>query len=351
LAFDLTGTAVHHGCNAVRSRKKSVIMNKFLISALAALTLTTPVLAQPTDILNASYDIARELFEAENAAYLASGATVTINQSHAGSSAQARAVLEGMQADVVTFNQVTDVQRLVEGGFVSEDWQSEFPNNAAPFYSFPSFLVRAGNPKGISDWGDLAEEGIQVIFPNPKTSGNGRYTYLAARAWAAEEYAGDEAQIEAFLTKLFSNVPVFETGGRAATTAFTERQLGDVLVTFEAEVLAVRDQLGAENYEAVVPSVSFLSEFPVAIVDRVVDARGSRDLAKSYLDFLFTPAGQEVAAQHHHRVYDETVVAAHAADFPEVNLVTVEDAFGGWDAVNAEHFADGGLLDRVFLNQ
>ena len=327
-------------------------MNKILVSAAAALALaSTPVLAQPTDLLNASYDIAREIFEAENAAYAASGATVTINRSHAGSSAQARAVLEGLQADVVTFNQVTDIAKLVEGGYVSDDWASEFPDNAAPFYSFPSFLVRAGNPKGISDWGDLAAEGVQVIFPNPKTSGNGRYTYLAARAWATEEYAGDEAKIEEFLSKLFANVPVFETGGRAATTAFTERQLGDVLVTFEAETLAVVKQLGAESYEAVTPSVSFLSEFPVAIIDKVVDARGSRDLAKAYLDFLFSPEGQEVAAANFHRVQDETVAAAHAATFPEIRLVTVEDAFGGWEQVATEHFADGGLLDKVFVNQ
>lgn len=205
--------------------------------------------------------------------------------------------------------------------------------------------------EGISDWGDLAADGVQVIFPNPKTSGNGRYTYLAARAWATEEYAGDEAQIEAFLTKLFANVPVFETGGRAATTAFTERELGDVLVTFEAEVLGVRKQLGADKYDAVIPSVSFLSEFPVAIVDKVVDSRGSRDLAKAYLDFLFTPEGQEVAAANFHRVQDATVQAAHAADFPDIRLVTVEDAFGGWQKVSEEHFADGGLLDKVFLNQ
>jgi sulfate/thiosulfate transport system substrate-binding protein len=327
-------------------------MNKIVLPALAAFALAaTPALAQPTDILNASYDIARELFEAENAAYAESGATITINQSHAGSSAQARAILEGLQADVVTFNQVTDVQRLVEGGYVSEDWQSDFPNNAAPFYSFPSFLVRAGNPLAIEDWGDLAEEGVRVIFPNPKTSGNGRYTYLAARAWAEEEFGGDEAQVEDFLTRLFANVPVFETGGRAATTAFTERQLGDVLVTFEAETLAVTNLLGADQYEPVTPSVSFLSEFPVAIVDRVADARGSTDIARAYLDFLFTPEGQEVAAANFHRVHDETVAAAHAETFPEIRLVTVEDAFGGWDQVAEEHFADGGLLDRVFINQ
>ena len=327
-------------------------MNKLLVTAAAALTLSvTPALAQPADILNASYDIARELFEAENAAYAASGATVTVNQSHAGTSTQARAILEGLQADVVTFNQVTDIQKLVEAGFVSDDWAGEFPNNASPFYSFPSFLVRAGNPKGIEDWGDLAEDGVQIIFPNPKTSGNGRYTYLAARAWATEEYAGDEAQVEAFLTKLFANVPVFETGGRAATTAFTERQLGDVLITFEAETLAVTNQLGADKYQPVTPSVSFLSEFPVAIVDKVVDARGSRDLAKAYLDFLFTAEGQDVAAANFHRPNDAAVAANYAEQFPEIRLVTAEDAFGGWDAIAAEHFAEGGLLDKVFVNQ
>lgn len=329
-------------------------MKQFLRIAIAVSAMTLGSVAahaQPNDILNASYDIARELFEAENAAYKASGATITVNQSHAGSSAQARAILEGLPADVVTFNQVTDIAKLVDGGFVSEDWASEFPNNAAPFYSFPAFLVRAGNPKNIADWGDLAADGVQVIFPNPKTSGNGRYTYLAARAWANEEYAGDEARIEAFLTKLFSNVPVFETGGRAATTAFTERQLGDVLVTFEAEVLSVRSKLGTDQYQAVVPSVSFLSEFPVAIVDKVVDARGSRAQAEAYLNFLFTTEGQEVAAANFHRPSDPAVLAAHAADFPDVRLVTVEDAYGGWAKVAEEHFADGGLLDKVFLNQ
>ena len=327
-------------------------MNKPLATAIAALALgVTQAIAQPTDILNASYDIGRELLEAENAAYAASGAAITVNQSHAGSSTQARAILEGLPADVVTLNQVTDIAKLVEGGFVSEDWVTQFPNNASPFYSFPSFLVRAGNPKNINDWGDLAEDGVQVIFPNPKTSGNGRYTYLAARAWAIEEYAGDEAKIEEFLTRLFNNVPVFETGGRAATTAFTERELGDVLITFEAETLAVANQLGTDKYQPVTPSVSFLSEFPVAIVDKVVDARGSRDAARAYLDFLFTPEGQEVAAANFHRPNDETVAAAHAATFPEIRLVAAEEAFGGWDAIAEEHFADGGLLDRVFLNQ
>ncbi|ODT80637.1 MAG: thiosulfate transporter subunit [Pelagibacterium sp. SCN 64-44] len=327
-------------------------MNKIFATAFAALLLGAgPALAQPTDILNASYDIARELFEAENAAYAAGGATVTVNQSHAGTSTQARAILEGLAADVVTFNQVTDIEKLVEGGFVSADWQSEFPNQASPFYSLPAFLVRAGNPKSIAGWADLAREDVKVIFPNPKTSGNARYTYLAARAWADEEFGGDQAKVEEYLTKVFNNVPVFETGGRGATTAFAERGLGDVLVTFEAEVLSAVELLGADKYEAVVPAVSLLAEFPVAIVDKVVDARGSRDLARDYLDFLYSPAGQRVAAERNHRVSDPALAAEFADRFPDVRLVNVDDAFGGWAKVTEEHFTDGGLLDKVFLNQ
>ncbi|WP_127752939.1 thiosulfate ABC transporter substrate-binding protein CysP [Devosia sp. 1566] len=332
-------------------------MKKILAAAIASLALAAgPAAAQPTEILNVSYDIGRELYEAVNLAFVpnyaeSTGTTLNVSQSHAGSSAQARAVLEGLQADLVTFNQVTDINMLARQGFVSEDWQSEFPNNASPYYSLPAFLVRAGNPKNIADWGDLARDDVKVIFPNPKTSGNGRYTYLAARAWAQEEFGGDEAQVEQFLTKLFSNVPVFETGGRAATTAFVERNLGDVLITFEAEVQGIRHQLGVDKYDAVVPSISLLSEFPVAVVDKVADQRGTQEIAKAYLDFLYTPEGQEILAANYNRVHDETVAAAHKADFPEVRLVTVEEAFGGWDKVTADHFADGGLLDRVFLNQ
>ncbi|MFC3704440.1 thiosulfate ABC transporter substrate-binding protein CysP [Devosia honganensis] len=332
-------------------------MNKLFASAFAALALAaTPALAQPTDILNASYDIGRELFDAENATFVpayeaAHGAAITVNQSHAGTSTQARAILEGLPADVVTFNQVTDIERLVEGGFVSADWQQAFPNQASPFYSLPAFLVRAGNPKNITSWADLARDDVQVIFPNPKTSGNGRYTYLAARAWANEEFADDGAKVEDYLTKVFLNVPVFETGGRGATTAFTERQLGDVLITFEAEVLSAVELLGADKYEAVVPPVSLLAEFPVAIVDKVVDARGSRDLARAYLEFLYSPEGQHIVAERNHRPNDEAVAAEFADRFPEVRLVTAEDGFGGWARISEEHFADGGLLDQVFVNQ
>lgn len=329
-------------------------MKKVLL-ALALAATATPAAAQPTDILNVSYDIARELYASINEAFIPyyaeqTGTELTVNQSHAGSSTQARAILEGLQADVVTFNQVTDINVLAQNGFVAEDWQSALPNNASPYYSLPAFLVRAGNPKGIRDWDDLVRDDVAVILPNPKTSGNARYTYLAARAFANDAFGGDEAQVAAFLTSFFGNVPVFETGGRGATTAFVERQLGDVLITFEAEALAIAAQQGSD-YEVVVPSVSLLAEFPVAVVDRVAEARGSREIAQAYLEFLYSTPGQEILAQNFNRVHDEAVVAEYADSFPEVRLVTVEDEFGGWDRASQEHFAEGGLLDQVFLNQ
>jgi sulfate transport system substrate-binding protein len=332
-------------------------MNKLFTAAVAAVLLgTAPVLAQTTEILNVSYDISRELFDAVNAKFVPSykasaGADVKVNQSHAGSSKQAGLILEGLEADVVTFNQVIDVDTLAKGEFVAADWKTKFENNASPFYSLPAFLVREGNPKGIKDWADLARDDVKIIFPNPKTSGNGRYTYLAARAWATEAFAGDEAKIEEYLKKVFSNVPVFETGGRAATTTFVENKIGDVLITFEAEVLGTIKQLGDDQYDAVIPSVSLLAEFPVAVVDKVVDKRGTREIATAYLNYLYSPEGQDIAGALFHRVHEAAAVEKYKAQFPEVRLVTVEDVFGGWDKIKADHFAEGGLLDKVFVNQ
>jgi len=332
-------------------------MRRLSLAVAAALALASaPAAADqaPTTLLNASYDIARELFVAVNAAFVAeheakTGVKVTIDQSHGGSSRQARAILEGLQADVVTFNQVTDIDVLVDkGGLVSADWQSEFPNNASPYYSLPAFLVRSGNPKNIKDWNDLVRDDVKVIFPNPKTSGNARYTYLAATAYAREAFGGDEAKVEAFVAKLFDNVPVFDTGGRAATTTFVERQIGDVLITFEAETRAIQKEYGADKFDTVTPSVSLLAEFPVAIVDTVVDKRGSRTLAKSYLDFLYTTEGQRVIATFGNRVHDPVVVAEFKDQFPDVRLLTVEEVFGGWDKVTKEHFAADGILDRLY---
>ncbi|WP_062228648.1 sulfate ABC transporter substrate-binding protein [Aureimonas frigidaquae] len=325
-----------------------------LLSAALVLSMLGGARAQEaTSLLNASYDVSRELFESVNPAFAAAykeatGKDVTIDQSHGGSSRQARSILEGLEADVVTFNQVTDVDILAKAGFVSAEWAQEFPNGASPYYSLPAFLVREGNPKNIRDWNDLVRDDVQVIFPNPKTSGNARYTYLAATAYALEAFDGDQEKVEAFVSKLFDNVPVFDTGGRAATTTFVERELGDVLITFEAETRGIEREFGTERFDTVVPSVSLLAEFPVAVVDRVVERRGSADLAKAYLDFLYTPQGQRILAENGNRVHDEAVAAEFASAFPDVRLLTVDAVFGGWDKVQAEHFASGGTLDRIY---
>ena len=312
--------------------------------------------AEVDSILNVSYDISRELYAAIDTSFSAAyqekhGAAIKVNQSHAGSSAQTRSVLEGLQADVVTLNQVTDMRTLANNGFVAADWQERLPNNASPYYSFPAFVVRAGNPKEIHSWGDLAKDGVEVIFPNPKTSGNGRYTYLAARAWAQREYDGDQAKVEDYLRKVFANVPVFDTGGRGASTTFAERGIGDVLITFEAELATIKREFGADLFEPVVPPVSLLAEFPVSVVDKVVDARGSRAVAREYLDYLYTPEAREILIQFGNRVNDPALMAAHAAEFPPVELLTVDEMFGGWERVTKDHFAEGGLLDAVFTRR
>ncbi len=317
-------------------------------AALAGLLFATASANAADKLLNASYDVGRELFVQINKAFVAQNPGVTVDQSHAGTSKQARSIVEGLGADVVTFNQVPDVEYLVKNGYVSADWQKSFPHNASPFYSLPSFLVRAGNPKNIRDWDDLARDGVQVIFPNPKTSGNARYTYLAATAYAKEAFKDDPEKVQAFVKKIFDNVPVFDTGGRAATTTFVEREIGDVIITFEAETRSIAKQYGTDKFESVVPSVSLLAEFPVAVVDKVVDKRGSRDLAKSYLDFLYTEEGQRIAAQFGHRVHNEKVAAEFKDQFPEIRLVNVDDVFGGWKKIQAEHFASGGTLDTLY---
>lgn len=312
--------------------------------------------AEVDTILNVSYDISRELYAAIDTSFAEAyekehGVAIKVNQSHAGSSAQARAVLEGLEADVVTLNQVTDMRMLADRGLVAANWQERLPNNASPYYSLPAFVVRAGNPKGIHDWGDLAREDVEVIFPNPKTSGNGRYTYLAARAWAERAYGGDEARVTDYLRKLFANVPVFDTGGRGASTTFAGRGIGDVLVTFEAELATIRREFGADEFEPVVPPVSLLAEFPVSVVDKVVDARGSRAVADEYLNYLYTPEARAILIGFGNRVNDPALMSAHAAEFPPVELLTVEEMFGGWDRVTKEHFAEGGLLDQVFVRR
>ena len=314
-------------------------MRIFLAAVAISLSLTPALAEEPKDILNVSYDVSRELYADINKAFVAkykadTGNDLTINQSHGGSSKQARAILDGLKADVVTFNQVTDIQMLHDlGDLVAADWQSRLPNNSVPYYSLPAFLVRKGNPKNIKNWNDLVRDDVKVVFPNPKTSGNGRYTYLAAYAYALEAFNGDVKKTQEFVRKLFANVPVFDTGGRAATTTFVEHGIGDVLVTFEAEVQGISSQYGKDKVDLVIPPVSLRADFPVSVVDKVVDQRGSRKIADAYLKYLYTPEAQEIIAAHYNRPIDKDVAAKHAKDFADVRLLTVDEVFGGWQKV------------------
>ena len=327
----------------------------FACAALGLGVISGARAAAPTDILNVSYDVSRELFAQLNPVFVAqwkksSGQAITVNQSHAGSTAQARAIIEGLPADVVTFNQVTDIQTLHDkGDFVPANWQTRLPNNSSPFYSLPAFVVRKGNPKHIRNWDDLVKRGVGVIIPNPKTSGNGRYSYLAAYSYALEANKGDVGKAKAFAKAFLANVKVFDTGGRAATTTFVERGQGDVLITFEAEAHGTAAQ--TPSVEVVTPPVSLLAEFPVAVVDKVVDKRGSRAVAAAYLKFLYAPEAQEIIARNYYRPFDKVVAGRHAADLPKVRLLTVEKSLGGWDRVAKEHLAPGGILDQVFSDR
>lgn len=331
-----------------RNKRRTLIATSLLA---AALPFAAPSYAADTTILNVSYDVMREVFKDVNPAFIAdykkkTGETVTVNQSHAGSSKQARSVADGLEASVVTLNQANDVDLLADRGLVAADWKAKFPNNAAPFYSTVIYLVRKGNPKGIKDWTDLAKPDVKVIIPNPKTSGNGRYSYLAA--WGSVlKKGGNEAQARELVGKIFKNVPVMDTGGRAATTTFTQRQIGDVLVTFENEVLLVKGEFG-DQFDIVYPPTSILAESPVAVVDKVVDKRNLRKPATAYLNYLYSEAGQEILAKHHLRPRSDVVAKKYAATFKPITLLSVDDLFGGWRALQKKHFDDGGEFDKIY---
>jgi len=319
-----------------------------------ALSLSLVTAAQATELLNSSYDVSRELFVALNAPFEQQwdaahpNDKLTIKQSHAGSSKQALAILQGLRADVVTYNQVTDVQVLHDkGNLIPADWQSRLPNSSSPFYSTMAFLVRKGNPKQIHDWRDLARDNVKLIFPNPKTSGNGRYTYLAAWGAASQADGNDKAKTEAYMAKFLRNVEVFDTGGRGATTTFAERGLGDVLISFESEVNNIRNQYGKDEYEVIVPKTNILAEFPVAWIDKNVEHNGATEAAKAYLNYLYTPDAQKIITQFYYRVNNPQLMAAQKDRFPQTALFNVNDAFGGWDNVMKTHFASGGELDKL----
>ena len=328
------------------------MIKRFLVAATAAVVFSSPAVAGQS-ILNSSYDIARELFAEYNTLFAAhwqetTGETPEIRQSHAGSSTQAQAILQGLRADVVTYNQVTDVDILAtRGRLIPADWQQRLPNASSPYFSAPAFLVREGNPKNIRNWDDLVREDVRIVFPNPKTSGNGRYTYLAALGYAQQAFPDNEAAQHQFLRTFLSRVAVFDTGGRGATNTFLDRGIGDVLITFESEVLNIRDEAKQHNLEAVMPKVSFKAEFPVAWIDRNIARNGTEELARSYVEYLYSEPAQRLLATFNYRVVNETVAAENADRFPPVELLDIDQITGGWENATRDHFASGALLDRL----
>jgi sulfate/thiosulfate transport system substrate-binding protein len=305
-------------------------------------------------LLNVSYDPTRELYQAVNTAFAKywkdkTGQDVKVNQSHGGGGKQARAVLDGLEADVVTLALGYDVAILHDKGkLIPENWQSRLPQNSAPYTSTIVFVVRKGNPKKIKDWNDLTREGVQVITPSPKTSGGARWNYLAAWGYALKQPGGDDNKAREFVSKLYKNVPVLDSGARGATTTFVERKIGDVLITWENEAILSVHEFGKDNLELVIPSVSVLTEPPVTIVDKNVDKHGTREVADAYLKFLYTPEGQEIVAKNYYRPRDAAALAKHKEQFPDVTLFTVDELFGGWSKAQPAHFNDGGIFDQLY---
>jgi sulfate transport system substrate-binding protein len=330
-----------------------VRFKKNIAVAIAAIALTASnVVAAQTTLLNASYDVSREFYKDINAAFIANykkatGKDIKIDQSHGGSSAQARAVNDGLDADVVTMNTTTDLDFLASSGVVAKDWNKRFPNNAAPTSSTMLFLVRNNNPKGIKDWDDLIKPGIQVIVVNPKTGGNGRMAYLAA--WGqVRKKGGTDAQAAEFVSKLYKNVPVLAKGGRDATSIFLQRNIGDVLITFESEVVSVDKEFGAGKVDAIHPSSSIVAENPVAVVERTVAKKGTADAARAYLNFLYSDEGQEIAAQHAIRPRNAAILKKYASTFKPIQLFTVDEYFGSFAEAQKVHFNDGGQFDKLY---
>ena len=324
----------------------------------AALLLPGAARAQrDVSLLNVSYDPTRELYVDVNKAFAAqwkgrTGASVTVRQSHGGSGKQARSVIDGLEADVVTLALAYDIDELhAKANLLAADWQKRLPHNSSPYTSTIVFLVRRGNPKGVRDWDDLVKPGVSVLTPNPKTSGGARWNYLAAWGHALRRGGNDASRAERFVADLFRNVPVLDSGARGSLTTFTERGVGDVFLSWENEAFLAVKELGPTRFDVVVPSASILAEPPVAVVDRIVDRRGTRAVAQAYLEFLYTAEGQRIAARHHYRPRDGRIAAEHATVFPKMNLFTIDEVFGGWSRAQATHFADGGSFDRIFTRR
>ena len=333
-----------------------MIRHRSFVAPTVAVLVLSAALAGPAaaqELLNVSYDPTRELYTDFNAAFVKywkakSGQTVTVQQSHGGSSKQARAVLDGLDADVLTLALAYDIDAVAEGGLLSKDWQKRLPNTSAPYTSTIVFLVRKGNPKGLKDWGDLVKPGIEVITPNPKTSGGARWNYLAGWAWALKQPGGNEAKARQYVSDLYKHVPVLDSGARGSTTTFVQRGIGDVLLAWENEAFLAIKELGPEKVDIVIPSLSILAEPPVAVVDKVVAKKGTAAIAQAYLEYLYTPEGQEIAAKNYYRPRLDAVAKKHAATFPKVNLITIDEVFGGWQKAQKTHFADGGTFDQIY---
>lgn len=330
-----------------------MILSRLIRSAFVIALAASSAHAADTALLNVSYDPTRELYQDFNKAFSAQWKTksndnLTVRQSHGGSGKQARSVIDGLQADVVTLALAYDIDEIAERGLLAKDWQKRLPHNSSPYTSTIVFLVRKGNPKGIKDWGDLAKPGVAVITPNPKTSGGARWNYLAAWGYALKQQGGSDASAKEFVTKILKNVPVLDSGARGATTTFVERGIGDVLLAWENEAILAIKELGPDKFEIVAPSLSILAEPPVAVVDKVVDKRGTRAVAEAYLNYLYTDEGQEIAAQNYYRPISEKVAKEYAAQFPKVKLFTIDEAFGGWAKAQKTHFADGGSFDQIY---
>ena len=329
-------------------------ITKLVFAAALATIFTGRVFAKETKLLNVSYDPTRELYQDVNKAFgefwkSQTGETVTVEQSHGGSGKQARAVIDGLDADVVTLALAYDIDAVAEkSGLLPKNWQTRLPHNSAPYTSTIVFLVRKGNPKNIKDWEDLVRPGVSVVSPNPKTSGGARWNYLAAWGYALKKFGNDDAKAKDFVTRLFKNVPVLDSGARGATVTFVERGIGDVLVAWENEAFLAVNELGKGRFEIVVPSVSILAEPPVALVDKVVDRHGTRKTAEAYLKFLYTDEAQEIVARNYYRPRSAAVAAKHAGDFPTLRLFTIDELFGGWQKAQKVHFADGGVFDQIY---
>lgn len=318
-----------------------------LLGALSAVSATAQ-----TEILNASYDLSREFYGEFNPLFEAhykktSGQTVKIKQSNGGSSKQARAIADGLKADVATFNQETDIQLLVDAGLVNAEWKKKLPHGASPYRTLTVYVVRKGNPKKIKSWDDLAKPGVQLVAANPKTSGNGRYVFLGAAAHAQRQFKGDEAKVKAFLKTFYGNFPILPTGGRDLTTAFVERRVGDALLTFEAEAQLLLAEFPGQ-YEIVVPPFTVSPDFPVAVVDKVVDGKGTRAVAEAYVQFLFSDAGQELAAKYNYRVVSKKVADKHKAKFPKTEVADINGLFGSWGELNKKFFGEDGWFDQLY---